>query len=320
MKMLIGLLALSLSLSTLANSGESKTVTFDGSQDLFELTLRGEQTRTEIRVEEVRSTCYRDELIGYRTICSPGMGPGHFPGGFYDPRFPRPYPGHYPGPYPYPRNCWREPVYRSVAYSCVRTVRTPVEIKEFDVEARVRVAVQNVYATVPNEKISLSLKGDKLNIIAQGSKKFMIMLRNKELSSSVSGNQKMIDAAYELELVDADELKNVAMTSISLQDGKLRVDLSGVLSTQNMGMALKVVRTRALGSDTVLLDRELTSSEVTLTTERTDTRAEVGLDKLVELGRGRYSISARVYPKGQVLNALDFRSLEASRTLIYSIR
>ena len=83
MKLVVGLLSLALSFSTLASSGESKSFTYDGSQDSVELILRGEKTHTEYRTETRTTTCYRTEIVGYRTICSGGGYPG--PG-------PRPYP------------------------------------------------------------------------------------------------------------------------------------------------------------------------------------------------------------------------------------
>ena len=72
MKMLTGLFALALSLGTFASTVDTKTFVYDGSINSVELLLRAEKTHTEYRVEHRQSTCYRQELAGYRTVCSGG--------------------------------------------------------------------------------------------------------------------------------------------------------------------------------------------------------------------------------------------------------
>ena len=109
MKMLVGLLSIALSFAAIASSGETKTFTYDGTQNSIELLLKGDKTHTEYRYENRNTICYRTEIVGYRTVCSGGGYPG---------------PGPRPGPRP-PQNCYSQPIYRNVSYPCVETVRIP---------------------------------------------------------------------------------------------------------------------------------------------------------------------------------------------------
>lgn len=329
MKMLMGLLAMTLSVASLANTGETRTINYDGSQNSIELVLRGEQTHTEYRVEDVQSTCYRQEIAGYQTICTGGYGypggypggyygPGHFPGGYYDPRYPRPYPGPYGR-----RHCYSQPIYRSVPYSCMRTVKTPYQVKDYDVEARVVVDITKASELVAAEKIKVTLKGDKLTLTAEGSKNYLIVLKNQQTTPTVSGSVKLIDASYGIEMVEAAPLINaLSMTSISIENGVLNFDLGPVTARENLALSLTVAR-KKLGSDPVLFDRDLTASEVKISRNGHRSLVEVDVENLgVELGRGKYALTAKasVKTKGAILNRVQFGELSASRTLIYSIR
>jgi hypothetical protein len=310
MKMLLGLLALAISFSTLASSGESKSFTFDGTQNSIQLLLKGDKTHTEYRIESRHTTCFRTELVGYRQVCS---------GGYGGPRGPR-------GPRG-PMNCYQQPVYRQVAYSCVEQVRIPFEVKDFDVEASVLLDVSKLASATasPSERFVVTLNGDDLTLTAVGSKKFFIVLKKQDIRTRMNGSVKFIDGLYATELIEAAPVLNaLKMTNISLEDEGLTVKMGPVATRENIAFSLNIVKKRALASDTVLLDRELSMDETVLTTSADSAIAVFDITKLgVELSGGKFSLTAKAYLKaaGPVLNASQYGdSLETSRTLIYSIR
>ncbi len=309
MKLVVGLLSLALSFSTLASSGESKTFTYDGSQDSVELILRGEKTHTEYRTEVRTTTCFRTEIVGYRTICNGGGYPG--PG-------PRPYPGG--------RNCYREPVYRQVDYPCQQTVQIPYEVKDFDVDARVMLDVSKIsMEATPGESFTVSLLGDTLSLTANGSKKFFLVLNKQDIRSRMNGTMKFMDALYSVELIESvPVLKALKMTDISLANDVLTFGLGPVNNNPNIAFSLNIEKKKLFGSDEVLFDRELTATEIVIKASNTGSAADVNIDRLgVSLEDGKYSLTAKAYfkAKGSLLNASQYGDdLEASKTLVYKIR
>ena len=311
MKLVVGLLSLALSFASVASTGESKTFTFDGTQNSAELILRGEKTHTEYRTEVRNTTCYRTEVVGYRTICTGGYGPG--------------YPG--PGPRPYPgRSCYQEPVYRQVAYPCQQTVQIPYEVKDFDVDARVLVDVTKLSTEMTTgEKFIVSLQGDALSIQAVGSKKFFLMLKKQDIRARMNGTMKFIDGLYAVEMIEAAPvLKALKMTDISIENSVLTFGLGPVNNNANVAFSLNIEKKKLFGSDEVLFDRELTSSEIVIKASNTGSAADVNVEKLgVSFEGGKYSLTAKAFFKaeGTLMNLSQFgEGLEASKTLIYKIR
>ncbi len=304
MKMLIGLLALTLSFVASATI-DMKTFTYDGSQNSMMLNLSTEKTHTEYRVEQHRSTCYRTEIVGYRTVCTGGGGRGRGRGGRY---------------------CHQQPIYRTVAYSCMETVRIPYEVKDYDVNAQVLIDVTNLGSMATSgETFKVTLDGDTLSLMAMGSKKFFIMLKKEDIQARMRGSVKMLDGLYAIELIEAKPvLKALKMTNISLEDSMLNFKMGPLENKLNVGFSLNVTQKRALSSDIVLFDRELNTLEVNVSATSEGSDAAVDVKKLgVELSSGKYSLTAKAFFKaeGTLLNKKDFsENLETSRTLIYKIR
>lgn len=313
MKMLIGLFALALSASSMASTGETKTFVYDGSQNSVELLLRGEKTHTEYRIEQHRTTCYRTDIIGYRTVCTGGTyypGPGR--------------PGPHPRPVPGPRNCYRQPVYGQVPYPCTQTVRIPFEVKDYDVDARVLVDVTKLAPEVASvEAFKVTLMGEDLSLEVQGSKKFFVMLKKRDIRESMNGSVKFLDGLFAVDLVEAAPvLAALSMKELSYENGALNFGLGNVTSTKNVGFSLNVTKRPILGSNTVLFDRELAASEVDLKAVAAGTDASVNLERLgVNLGGGRFGLTPKVFFKadGTLLNKSQFDELEASRTLLLKL-
>lgn len=323
MKMLTGLLTLALSCSTIASTVDMKTFVYDGSVNSVELLLRAEKTHTEYRVEQRQSTCYRQEIAGYRTICTGG---GYGPGPGYPYPGPGPYPRPYPRPYPGPsRHCWSEPVYRSVPYSCIQTVNVPFEVKDFDVDARVIVDVTKVSPEItPGETFNITLNGDALSFNVKGSRKFFVVKKKQDVRATMNGSVKMIDALLATELVEAAPiLKAIRMDGISVENDILNLNLGPVETLSNLGIELKIIKKKTFGSDKVLFDRELTASEFALATSTNGADANINVSKLgVELEGGKFSITAKAFAKfsGNLMNSSQFEALSSSKTLIYTNR
>jgi hypothetical protein len=310
MKMLVGLLSLVLSFVSIASSGETKTFTYDGTQNSVELLLKGEKTHTEYRYEQRTTTCYRTEIVGYRTICTGGGYPG--PG-------PRPGPG-YPG-----RNCYQEPIYRQVAYPCTQTIQIPYEVRDFYVDAKVIVDVTNLTGiSTPGEKFVVTLQGDNLSIQTVGSKKFFLMLKKQDIRENMNGSVKFMDGLYAVELIEAAPvLKALKMTNISIENSILSFGLGPVANRANIGFSLVVVK-KKIGSDILLFDRDLDASEVVINAENAGSSADVNVQTLgIKLTGGKYGLTAKAFFKatGTLMNQSQFGDvLATSRTLIYTIR
>lgn len=302
MKMLIGLMTLSLSLASVASSGESKTFIYDGSRNSMELLLKGEKTHTEYRQETRNTICYREEVV-YRRVCG-GYGPGRGP---------------------FPGGCQTYPTYRSIPYPCTQVVSIPYEVKDYDVDARVLLDVTKLNASATaSEALTATLNGDQLTL-STSSKKFLVMLKKNDVRSQMSGSVKFMDAFYAVEMIEAAPvLKALQMSDISLENSVLNFNLGPISNTANIGFALNVTYKRFLGSDTVMFDRELNMSEVELKANGAGSEAGVNVEKLgIALTEGKYALTAKAFFKaeGTLLNKDTFGDdLEASRTLIYKIR
>src|SRR5690606_26074845 len=138
---------------------------------------------------------------------------------------PRPYPGprgpRYPGPGR--GNCYSTPVYRQVAYSCTQTVRTPYQVKDYDVDARVIIDVTKVSPeATPGEVFKVTLNCDSLSFHVSCSKKFYVVKKLQDVRSNMRGNIKMIDAVLAAELVEvAPVLKALEVSNITMRDSVL---------------------------------------------------------------------------------------------------
>lgn len=318
MKIAIGLALLGLTLTAFA--GESQTITYDGSQSVTQITLRGEKTRTEYKNEETPWTCYKEGIVGYETVCTSGpfpVGlPGSFPGGLNDPRYRFPI-GMYPG---YGR-CNRMPIYRSVPYSCTRNIRSSYQVKEYDVVANITVNVTNKSSSAANEQIKLSLVGEKIEV-SSTSNKYLVSVKKGIEGSAVNGSVKTLDAAVMVELVDASSVKKaLKLDSISLEDGILTVGMASV-ARNNIALSLNITK-KKLGADKLVLERELSPSEVEMVSTRDGVEAKINVAKLgVKLANGKYAVTVKAAVKtdGALVNRASLGELEASKTLIYSIR
>lgn len=296
-----------------ANSGESKDIVFTAGQSNASTTLFGQETHTEYRTETRTETCYRTELVGYRTVCT-----GGYP-------YPGPYPRPYP-PYPYPRQCWQEPVYRQVPYACQRTVQVPYEVVDYNVAANVNVRFGNAPSNVPSSggTLTFNLNGSNLTISAENSKALFVLLAKEDVQTVVNGQQKTLTGNYTINFQEAAPvLASLANPQASMDSQSFKLELGPLSTSSTLSHSFEAWKLK-IGSDIKLFDRVLAANEVEVTPTGSRTMYQVNFDKIgVSLGRGKYSMTmtSAYVPPFRLLNTSDFGdSLSVEKTIIYKIR
>ncbi|HXH74425.1 MAG TPA: hypothetical protein VNJ08_05645 [Bacteriovoracaceae bacterium] len=117
-------------------------------------------------------------------------------------------------------------------------------------------------------------------------------------------------------------LAALSMNGLSYENGVLNFGLGKVSSTKNVSFSLSVIKRPIFGSNTVLFNRELASSEIDLKAAANGSEAAVNLERIgVNLGGGRLGLTPKVQFKaeGTLLNGSQFGELEASRTLLLKL-
>lgn len=296
MKILTLVFMLFLAVNSFASS-ESKTFFFDGSQDSVQMSLRAEETHTEYRYEQRQTICYR-QVLNYDTVCHTN------PQG--------------------QTTCRTVPRYVTVAYSCIQTVQIPYEVKDYDVVANVNLQVKSIQGLTYGETFKVKLEGAALSLSGTGSKKFFLIQKTNKVNTSVNGSVKFIDANYLVDLVEAAPVvRALDVSEVSLKESVLSFKTGSLEARTLVGFHLNVKKAPIFGSDTVLFDRELSSSEIQISAQGEASTADVNIQKLgVELGSGRFTLTAKTFFKyqGTILNLNQFERIEASRTLIYKNR
>lgn len=287
--------------SAFASTGETRTLSYNGSGSDLSAVLRGEETHTEYRYEQRHSICYRTVVVGYRTICTGGPNPRG------------------------PRQCYREPVYGTQSYPCVITVTVPYEVKDYDTQAIVNLKVLNPSnEQTTGESFKLVLNGSNLNLEATGSRKFLLQLVDSNIQTRISGNLKTLEANYTVELIPAaPALSAIKVGELWVENNKFYVGMAPLLDPAHFSFSLTLTQVR-IGRDIVLFDRVLTSNEYTIEGSGSDTTAVVDYEKLgVNLSGGKFRLTPVLSFKavGKTLNASEFEGrLEASSSLLYTNR
>jgi hypothetical protein len=297
-KLITASITLALSFASFATS--TSTFFYNGSNATFNDVLNGEESHTEYRYESRPSTCYRNEISGYTTVC---YGAGYH-GGYYVPRGRR---GGYFNPgISYRRSCFNDPIYSTVPYSCDETIKIPYTVKDFDVVANIKLNVINNSEKSAAETITATLgKNGLISLKANGSKNFLVVLKNKKEEVQTNGSVKSIDASYDVELVDAAALKalevkdlNASFTAVTFKYGA--VDKNSLVAT-----TLKIEKRRLLAKKKNLFDRELSKVEVAASGTNADVKlANLGLD--LKKGRYVFTLKNEIKINGKLLNAAQF--------------
>ena len=293
-----GLLALIVG-NAVASTVDTQTVSFDGSAREVTFQLKAEETRTEYRSETVARTCYRTVMAGQRRVCR------------------RPTPTT-------PGQCWSEPIYRTVPYTCYETVRVPYQVFENYVDANVAVNFGEVPAGfTANERITATLSGDRLTLTSVGTKTLVLELANITENRRMNGNTEMIDAVATVKFHDAAAVKNaLKLSNASVKKSVLTYNLGPIAGVQ-LAHTLKIVDNPILGGSTTLFDAEL-GDVLSRETRGNTTAMSIAFRDVLgrDLGAGRYNVTAKAAFKAgvSVMNASELGELSVEKSILYKIR
>lgn len=360
----------SLATSSFASTSDFRTVIVENNEKQESFSLNTVTTRTEYRTEVVHSTCYRQEIVGYRRVCYPRLtlnsiinvgpkrvGPHPAPNPPRDPRDPpperkpgprpnprpeprpeprpnprpepRPVPGPHPAPNPYPRPeprppvCYDEPIYREVAYSCLKTISVPYEVVDHESRANVEVKMSAAPATKPqsgNCGINFTLQGDHFSAANSCREYLAVALIGRQENGTVK------NFSYFINLFDAEKIFAPlagGLSDLHVEGNTLVVRTGDLRSNSNFALSLYVERKRFLKEDVVLINRALAPGEYTYQPgdERTGL-VRINLDKVLggfEEGK-KHVIKVKMdlsLPQGSVINGSPIPQLhqEASTTV-----
>lgn len=303
----------SLATTGFASTVDSRTVIVENNEKHDSFALNTVTTRTEYRTEVVQSTCYRQEVVGYRRVCYPSLtfnaiigltpkdvGPHPAPGPHpRDPRDPpperkpgprpeprpeprpnprpeprpnpRPEPRPEPRPYPYPDPrpeprprppvCYDEPIYREVAYSCMKTISVPYEVVDHESTANVEVKLSAAPQSKPqtgNCGINFALQGDNFQAINSCRDYLAVGIIGRQQNGSVTSY------SYFINLFDAERIFAPlagGLTDLHVDGSTLFVKTGDLRANPNFALKLYVERKRFLKSDVVLINRVLKAEE-----------------------------------------------------------
>ncbi|MBY0518690.1 MAG: hypothetical protein K2P81_17400 [Bacteriovoracaceae bacterium] len=297
MKLFLASLLLVVS-SAFASTVDSQSIRFDSSVRDGVVQLKAEKTHTEYRQDTVARTCYRTVYAGSRTVCR------------------RPQNG--------PQQCWSEPVYRTVPYTCYETISTPYEVFDNYVDANVAVNFGMMPEGMSSAgNITATLNGDLLTLRANGTPNMIVELSSLQQNRRMNGNVLMIDAVASVKFHDALAVKRALnLNNASIKKSVLTYTL-GPISNLQLGHSLKIVDSPLLGGDTTLFDAEL-GAALSRTERGSVTDMSIAFSDLLgrELGAGRFNITAKAFFKAgtAILNASEVGELSVEKTILYKIK
>lgn len=299
MKTMLFVALLSIVTGAFASTIDSETVRFDGSNGEVSMQLNAEETRTEYRRETVARTCYRTVLVGNRRVCRrPSQGG--------------------------PAQCWNDPIYRTVPYTCYETVSVPYEVFENYVQANVTINFGAVPAGfTPAENVTAQLNGDVLTLRSTGSKTLLLELADLQQTRAMSGNIEQISAVATVKFHDAAAVKNALnLSDASIKKGVMTYNLGPIAGVQ-IAHSLKIVDNPLLGSETVLFDAEL-GAELSREVRGNMTAMTIAFKDVLgrDLGAGRFNVTAKAFFKAgvAVMNAAELGDVSVEKTILYKIR
>jgi hypothetical protein len=307
MRKLACLLSFVFSLSLFASTGQTQQFNFDGSVRSNSLNLSGTKTHTEYRYEQVRRTCYRQVIVGYRDVCR-NVQTGTRCTTRNGNRVCTPV---------YTRRCTRRPIYRSRPYTCYETVRVPYEVHDYNTLANINFT----FAPTPvgvraNENLKVSLNGDSLTTTVESSGK-LILLYDKQQSSFMDNGTKVINTNYFIEFVDLEKaiapmrggihLTEITASELVFEAGEMPEDMSYIFK-------LKLTKKKLFSRNLILINRELNGNDMTVTNLNGRSVIRIKLDNAnVDLAKGRYKMAFQTsldVPADRILNSADIPGLK----------
>jgi hypothetical protein len=305
MKLILVLTLLLSSLNLMADTTDQGTFFFSGNE-VGNLSLNTEKTRTEYEIRRYQTTCYDYRCSpspypgGCRTVCGPGGcrtvcgGPG---GG---------------------------QVCRNIPYPCTREERIPVQVFDYFVSAQVKINVVGLSSSngAPAEYFKVAMTGEEISMRVDSSKRFIVLLRAERKTERMNGNTKFITKEFDIELVDLLKITQAIAGGIKdfgVESGVLSYSLKS--SPALLNHYLKVLKGRRMASDIILFDRMLVESEIQRTVVGSEVNYVVDMNNLGFSipDRLRVALTVGFIPQGaSILNENQLPALTASKDVLFT--
>lgn len=249
--------------SAMADTTELRRVLFDGSDDMAEVNMTTEKTRTEYRTVRVPSTCYRQvirrECHNRGPICTPNNGCR--PGGVV---------------------C--RDVIRHIPYSCMRTETRAVQVHDYFVETTVKFQFNNRDVdTDAYENFQVKVTGEVAKLSVNSSKNYAIVLDKELRRESQSGGVKYVDLTYKVNFISASKANSVlkdGIRNVKLRSGILSFTLGAGFNLEDFSQQIRIFQNRRIGRDTLILDKYLSSNETNVQTTSNASNISINLNDL----------------------------------------
>lgn len=261
MKNILMALVLAISSSVFADTTDLREFLYTGANTVEELNLSTEKTRTEYRTVTVPSICYRivrTRQCTNRRVCDNNGNCRRV------------------------RRCF--PVTRRVPYNCMRQETRAVQVHDYYVETNVRFefALANTSDAV-RENFNMKMVGERAELTVKGSKNYFVVLDLQRRNESRRAGVKYVDLLYKVRLISANQAKSVlgnGIKNVKLRSGVLTFSLGAGFNLSEFAQQIRIFQNRRLGSDTLLLDKYLSSNETDIQTTNNASNVSIDLNAL----------------------------------------
>lgn len=284
---------------------------YDGSDNIHEINLTTEKTRTEYREIRVPSTCYRTE---YRQICDGSTWDCRR---ICDPRRRRCRRRCRSGN----RICRTVPIV--VSYRCIIRERRRVEVHDYNVETKATFEfIAPEQPDLIREAFRLKLRGDKEALSVTSSKNYFLILDHRSREEKMGAGTKYIDLTYKIRLASAREVAHVlgeGIRNVSLRRGLLNFTLGANFNLDDFVQRLRLYKNRPLGPDSLIIERYLNPKEVYIQSDAYNSYVTIDLKKLGVILPKRLRVvlnSSYKIDQSKILNKNDVK-MEASTNWIF---
>jgi hypothetical protein len=270
MKSFLLLVLCIVSSATFADTTDVRTLLVDGLEEQVEVNLSTEKTRTEYRTVRVPSTCYRTEYRqrcttrppqcrqvcrngNCRNVCRPGG-----------------------------RTCRSVPV--SVPYGCMRTETRSYQVHDYYVDTNVKFIINtDQVSNDVAEKLTIKVRGENSKLSVKGSKNYFIVLDKRHRNESRDAGVKYVDLTYNLNLIPASKSKTAfadGIKNVKLRKGVLNFSLGEGFNLSDFTQQIKIFKNKRLGTDRLLLKKDLNDTDVNVQVSSDSTNLSVDLNSL----------------------------------------
>jgi hypothetical protein len=279
----------------LARADDSEQIEFDGTKYSIGVQLNDQEKHTLYQTVAVQSTCYKQELVGYQTVChTQWQNQCHW----QNHQVCRPVTqcNNLPPPQ---QTCWtqtvchneqqyvchqvphqvchQEPQYATVPYPCTQYVEKPVgEELDFNVKADLTLNFNRLDQSTPApERFQSTLSGERLVVsLLQDSKQFLLYLNQASSNVKIikpdqgaqSPGEKLVTAVYDVKRVPVAEVVSPIqgeIANIAMQGSQLSYEGGKVFDPASMSLHVTIKRDK-FGSDPTVVDADIPSSQLVI--------------------------------------------------------